>query len=124
MPSCSFNGQQANLYQLILPIYATAVDYTAQLTDDVILITATGRTVTLPTAVGNAGKRYVVKVTAPGSATVAAKAGELIENSAFITLINQNDGIECVSDGSAWWIIGAAMYYGAPMPSYYGQNLY
>ena len=51
--------------------YSTAVSVTATDVMDVIQVTATGQTITLPSAVGITGKIYTVKVTAAGGCTVA-----------------------------------------------------
>jgi hypothetical protein len=73
------------------------------------LIDVTGNTinVTLPTAVGIEGKNYVVKNSASGVVTVATTSSQTIDG-VNSKILNNNDSIEIVSDGSNWIIIAGA----------------
>lgn len=88
--------------------YSTAINYTETATTGfkVIFITASGKTVTLPTAVGNAAM-FTVRNTAGASSTLAAAGAETINGSATITLGGvATPVITIISDGANWWGIG------------------
>lgn len=67
---------------------------------------AANRTMTLPTAVGYSGLRYVIKKTdaTANTVTVDGNASETIDGNATVVLRSQNSMIEIVSDGSNWQI--------------------
>ena len=64
-------------------------------------------TLTLPSAVGIAGKRYDVKrLNSGGNNVVIATTGsETIDGASTQTLSNQYDSFTFVSDGSNWYIL-------------------
>lgn len=74
---------------------------------DVILVTATLQTITLPTAVGIKGKVYTVKLTAAGTGVVAATGGQTFDGAASYSLSAQWKFVSVVSDNANWLIIGA-----------------
>ena len=84
---------------------ASAVDITATIAHQVINLTATGKTVTLPTAVGITGRIYTIKLTAVGTGTVDANASETIDNALTYTLGSQYKYVSIQSDGAGWIII-------------------
>lgn len=88
---------------LFLPVVSTSTDYTANISDETILVTVSGKTVTLPTAVGNTGKRFTVKLTVAGTATVAT-GGENIDGATTYSLAAQYNAVTVVSDGTQWWV--------------------
>jgi hypothetical protein len=80
-------------------------DYTLTDTDDIILVnTIVGAlTVTLPTAVGNDGRAFTIKLTTAGNPlTIAADGLETIDNDSTLTLEVQGQAVRLVSDGSNW----------------------
>jgi hypothetical protein len=80
-----------------------AVDYTASIiTDNVIEVTATGKTITLPTAVGISGRQYTIKLTASGSGTVATTSSQTIDGSSTYSLASQYKYVTVTSNGSNW----------------------
>jgi hypothetical protein len=60
--------------------------------------------VTLPTAVGFSGKNYVLKNRGTGVVTVGTTSSQTIDGSSS-KILNNNDSIEIVSDGSNWIIV-------------------
>jgi hypothetical protein len=75
--------------------------------DSVILVTATGQTITLPDATTHcAGRIYTIKLTASGSATVATTSSQNIDSASTYSLSAQNKYVTVVSDGTQWRVIG------------------
>ncbi len=86
---------------------STAVDYTAtNFNDHTIEVTATGKTVTLPTAVGCTGRIYTIKLTASGTGTVATTSSQTIDGSTTYSLSAQYKYVRVQSNGANWLIIG------------------
>ncbi len=86
-------------------VAANATVTTAQRT---ILVDATGaaRTITLYTAVGNAGKEIRVKKIAGANAvTIAAAGSETIDGAATLAVAGINDSYSLESDGAVWRVI-------------------
>ena len=79
--------------------------YTAGASDFVINCTANTFTVTLPTAVGIAGKQYCVKNTGSGVITVDADGAETIDGQANKILSVQYESVWVISTGANWIII-------------------
>lgn len=84
---------------------AKATSYTATTSDCVIAVTATGQTITLPTAVGITGRNYTIKLTASGTGTVATTSSQTIDGSTTYSLSAQYKYITVQSDGANWNII-------------------
>lgn len=62
-------------------------------------------TLTLPTAVGNDGREFIIKKTDSGTtATIAAAGGQTIDGSTTISMATQYESIKVVSDGANWFI--------------------
>ncbi len=81
---------------------------TLTLDQEVVLCNNTSNiTVTLPTAVGNAGKPYTLKKIGDNSATVTVDAAgsETIDGAATVLLYIRNDFVGIISDGSNWQIV-------------------
>lgn len=77
-------------------------------TDDVVLADATGGAfpVTLPTAVGAAGRTVTVKkVDASVNAVTVASAGGTIDGAVSIAMATQNEALTATSDGANWKVI-------------------
>jgi len=100
-PTSTFhiNGSFAQTY------IAKSADYTATVSDCVIEVTATGKTITLPTAVGITGRVYTIKLTASGSGTVATTSSQTIDGSTTYSLASQYKYVTVQSNGSNWIII-------------------
>lgn len=64
-------------------------------------------TITLPTAVGCAGRRYVIKKTDVGlnAVTVDAAGSETIDGALTFVIDVQYESVEIESDGANWWVI-------------------
>jgi hypothetical protein len=85
---------------------AKSINYTATSTDNTIEVTATGVTVTLPTAVGVTGKTYTIKLTASGTATVATTSSQNIDGSTTYSLSAQYKYVTVQSNNTKWAVIG------------------
>lgn len=71
----------------------------------VVEVTATGQTITLPTAVGISGREYEIKLTASGSCTVNTTASQTIDASTTYSLSAQYKYVRVQSNGANWIII-------------------
>jgi hypothetical protein len=83
-----------------------ASSYTAAATDEMIIVNATGLTITLPTAVGIKGHTFIVKLTAPGSAKVATILSQNIDGASTYTLSAQYKYVRLTSDNVNWLVTG------------------
>ncbi len=83
---------------------ATATGITLDATHSVINVTATGQTITLPTAVSISGRQYTIKLTASGSCTIATTSSQTIDGSTTYSLSAQYKYVTVVSDGANWII--------------------
>lgn len=88
-----------------LNIVTKTATYTATTDDDVILCTSGTFTVTLYTAVGNAGKRIEIKNTGSGQITIDADGSETIDGAATLGPFDQYFSYSLVSDGANWIIV-------------------
>jgi hypothetical protein len=88
---------------ITFPATGINATYTVGVNDYLIDITGNTITVTLPTAVGVNGKNYVIKNRGTGVVTVATTSSQTIDGASTKSL-NNNDGIEIISDGSNWII--------------------
>jgi len=82
--------------------------YTLTATDSVILADATAAafTVTLPSAVGIAGRQYTIKkVDSSANAVTIASAAGNIDGAATKTLSAQWQAARVVSDGANWFVV-------------------
>lgn len=88
--------------------YASPIDVTLTPYMDVVDLTVTAKTATLPTAVGIAGKVYTVKLSAAAvsTGTVATTGGQTIDGAANYALSAHDKYVTVVSDGANWLIIG------------------
>ena len=76
-------------------------------TDSTILVTTSGLTMTLPTAVGNTGVEFTIKLTVSGSCTVATTSSQNIDGATTYTLSAQYKYVTVQSNGTQWYIIAA-----------------
>lgn len=84
---------------------STATGITLDGTYDVVEVTATGQTITLPTAASITGRVYTIKLTASGSATVGTTSSQTIDGSTTYSLSAQYKYVTVMSNGSNWIII-------------------
>ncbi len=84
-------------------------DYTATANDHILIVDASAavRTITLPTAVGIAGRQYIIKKkdNSANSVIIAAAASENIDGELSIIMSIQWQVRTLVSDGTNWMII-------------------
>lgn len=82
--------------------------YPITLNDDILLFNATGSafTATLPTAVGNTGKSFLLKKTDVGfnAVTIATASSQTIDGITSTTLNTQYEALTLVSDGANWQV--------------------
>ena len=88
---------------ITFPLTGITATYLVKEEDYLIDVTGNTVTVTLPTAVGVNGQNYVIKNRGTGVVTVATTSSQTIDGSNSKSL-NNNDGIEIISDGSNWII--------------------
>jgi hypothetical protein len=88
---------------ITFPLTGITTTYTVRDDDYLIDITGNTITVTLPPAVGISGKNYVIKNRGTGVVTVSTTSSQTIDGSSS-KILNNNDSIEIVSDGSNWII--------------------
>jgi hypothetical protein len=95
---------------MAVPVVTKAANYTLSDTDYVILANAASGafTLTLPSAVGIAGRSYVLKKidNSANVITMTASASETIDNLASRSLSTQHQFLSVLSDGAAWRIVG------------------
>lgn len=84
---------------------AKSGSYTLTAYDNKIEVTATGQTMTLPTAVGVTGQEYTIKLTASGSCTVATTSSQTIDGSTTYSLVSQYKYVTVQSNGANWIVI-------------------
>lgn len=88
-------------------IQTKTANYTVLITDDVVLVSGSAFTLTLPTAVGNTGKVLTLKKTDSSFAniiTIDANSTETIDGNLTVTMNTQNETYVIFSDGSNWQI--------------------
>lgn len=73
----------------------------------IYLLNVTTSIVTLPTAVGKFGYRYVIKTIAPATGTVATTSSQKIDGAATYGLAATNKYVQVVSDNANWWVISS-----------------
>lgn len=81
--------------------------YTALLSDYLIKGDTTGGafTISLPTAVGNSGKEYIIKNMGTSNLTIDPNSSQLIDGVATKTITNKYTSVNFVSDGTGWLTI-------------------
>lgn len=83
----------------------TATSITLTTSHQTVNVTATGQTITLPTAVGNS-RVYTIKLTASGTGTVATTSSQTIDGSTTYSLSAQYKYVTVQSDNANWIVIG------------------
>jgi hypothetical protein len=103
-----YSGNNPSQTPLLNPLATKTSAYTLTATDSVILADATSAAfqVTLPSAVGIAGRQYTIKRTNSGSnnVTVGTTSSQLIEGANTKTLGSQWAFLTVTSDGTGWVI--------------------
>jgi len=79
-----------------------ADDYTPTELDNVINVTSGTFTITLPTAVGIAGRMYTIKNSGAGTVTIDGSGAETIDGAATVALSVQWTSKTVVSTGTNW----------------------
>jgi len=91
---------------LVISVTSIVADYTVLATDAIILADATAGdiTVTLPTAVGIAGRNYIIKKTDTTSnkVTIEGNGTETINLELKQELLFEGDAPQLASDGANW----------------------
>jgi hypothetical protein len=111
-PTAHASTHRAGGSDAILSVVAAKSSaYTAVDTDEVILVTpAASTTITLPTAVGRGGKRFIVKkVFGAGFPVIIASAGGTIDSATTETIMVAGGFREFISDGTNWFICGGSV---------------
>lgn len=90
---------------------AKTAAYTLTDTDGVVVVTPTASTtITLPTAVGRTGKRFLIKKAfGAGFPVIIASAGGTIDGASTETIMVAGGFRELVSDGTNWFIVGGSV---------------
>lgn len=92
-----------------VPVTATAISLLLSKDHEIIAATAGagGITITLPTAVGIAGRRYTIKKVDSGAGvvTIDADGAQTIDGALTLGLTAQWDWVTIVSDGAGWLVI-------------------
>jgi len=108
-----FTGIGTNTPASVLQTTSLATAYTSTATGitltaahNVVAVTATGQTITLPTAVGITGRIYTIKLTASGTGVVATTVSQTIDASTTYSLSAQWKYVTVQSNGANWNIIG------------------
>lgn len=83
----------------------TATGITLDDSHSIVEVTATGQTITLPTAVSVAGRTYTIKLTASGSCTVATTSSQTIDGSTTYSLASQYKYVTVTSNNGNWIVI-------------------
>jgi Pectate lyase superfamily protein len=99
------NGQTSIVSSIILPYVAKTTTYSIAVSDYMIDCTSGTFTVTLPTAVGVAGKIYVVKNSGTGVITIATTSSQTIDGASTETISTQYGDFTMMSDGANYKII-------------------
>jgi hypothetical protein len=84
---------------------STATGITLNTTHCIVEVTATGQTITLPTAPSVNGRYYTIKLTASGTGTIATTSSQTIDGSTTYSLSAQYKYVTVVSNGSNWIIV-------------------
>lgn len=84
-------------------VTTTAIDYTIVANDNIVIVTAFNKTITLPTAVGITGKTYTIDNNSTGNIFLTGTGGQTIQSVATQSIPSQSS-IVVYSTGSNWRI--------------------
>lgn len=91
-------------------VRVSAISTSLSETDAILLATggSGGITVTLPTAVGKAGRKFTIKKVdaGAGNISIVTTSAQTIDGQSNWLLVDQFQFLEAVSDGAAWNVIG------------------
>lgn len=94
---------------IVLPFAAKSAGYTTTAADGMITVDASGaaRTITLVTAVGNAGLQYTIKKidSSVNLVTIDGNGSQTIDGVVTTALSRQYEAITIISDGANWLIV-------------------
>lgn len=94
----------------ILPFAAKSAGYTTTAADGMLTVDASGasRTITLVTAVGNAGLQYTIKKidSSVNTVVIDGNGSQTIDGAVTVSLSRQYEAITIISDGANWLIKG------------------
>lgn len=103
------NGQLISAGSVATPVASKTGAYTLTAADSIVLanVSSAGFTLTLPTAVGCAGRRYTIKKdsSAVNTLTVATTSSQTIDGATTKTFTAAFSSMEVVSDGANWQIV-------------------
>lgn len=85
-------------------VIAVNADYVVLTTDRIIKVTALGKTITLPTAINNTGREFIINNASTGNITVNTTSSQTINN-LLSQIVPSNSTMVVYSDGSNYWII-------------------
>ncbi len=85
-------------------VISVSSNYTVTVNDRIVKVTAAAVTITLPTAVGNTGREYIINNASSGSITLNTTSSQTISNVLTQTLPSISS-ITVYSDGANYWII-------------------
>jgi hypothetical protein len=92
----------------LYPVRIVTANTTLTINETVVLVDAPNRndiTVTLPRAVGNSGRYFVIKArSGKGDAKIVPFSGEAIEGAAKL-LLTTSESASLISDGATWTIL-------------------
>ena len=88
----------------IVSVISTSQTAASAAKTDYVYIASAALTLTLPTAVGNAGV-YTVKRTGTGTVTVAPASGQTIDGAASLAIDKQWASVDIISDNANWVVI-------------------
>ena len=91
-------------FSYVVTSQSTSYTETATSGCNVVKMTASGKTVTLPTAVGNTAM-LTFKLMVAGTLTIAAAGAETIDGAGTAGLVSQYEAITIVSDNANWIVI-------------------
>jgi hypothetical protein len=109
----TWTGTQVMNGGVAVSVTSQSGNYTVSATDSVIIATAVGKTITLPTASSaGTGRRYCIKNTAAGGGTLIVATSynatgpvNAIDGAASFTSSQPGQSVDLVSDGSNYWLI-------------------
>lgn len=87
-------------------VSSTATSYTETATsgEKIVKVTASGQTITLPTAAGNTAK-FTFKLMVPGTLTIDGNGSQTIDGGLTATLVSQYEALTIISDNANWQVI-------------------
>lgn len=85
-------------------VIAVSNNYTVLTTDRIVKVSAAGKTITLPTAVGNTGREFIINNASTGNVTVNTTLSQTISGQ-LTQVLPSYSSMVVYSDGSNYWIL-------------------